>query len=199
LSVLIVNNYSRDLEKMEILEERVEETFGRKPEELAFHDIRSSSWRGYDAVVLSGSDSSITRIENQYRFQEEMNLVRECRVPLLGICFGHQLIGYTYGERVVRMAKHFQGYQSVRILDHSTLFQGLQGEAVLTESHHDVVSRLPASFKLLAQGEEYEVEAMEAVDRPVFGVQFHPERFDDEHPDGGKVIGNFASIVRRRS
>jgi len=161
--------------------------------------VKADSWRGYDALVLSGSDSSLTRAVNQNRFREEIELVRQVRVPLLGICFGHQLIGYAHGERIVRMSKHFEGYQPVKILNTRTLFQGLQTDAVFSQSHHDIVSRLPASFRLLATRREYEVEAMEAVSRPIFGVQFHPERFDDEHPDGGKVMSNFGSIVRRLS
>jgi GMP synthase (glutamine-hydrolysing) len=61
-------------------------------------------------------------------------------------------------------------------------------------SHFDEVKDLPDGFKATASNETCAIQAMQHTTQPVYGVQFHPELFDDEHPDGSSVLKNFLSL-----
>ena len=61
-------------------------------------------------------------------------------------------------------------------------------------SHCDEVKELPPDFRLTATNETCPIQAMEHTSQPIFGVQFHPELFDDEHPAGRRVVENFLDL-----
>jgi GMP synthase (glutamine-hydrolysing) len=74
------------------------------------------------------------------------------------------------------------------------IFNDLPAKITVWHSHFDEVKELPKRFRTTASNESCPIQAMEHVERPVFGVQFHPELFDDEHPDGRRVIENFLAL-----
>jgi anthranilate synthase/aminodeoxychorismate synthase-like glutamine amidotransferase len=116
------------------------------------------------------------------------------RVPLLGVCLGHQSIGQYFGGRVVRAARLMHGKTSP-IKHHSTdVFAGMPPLFPATRYHSLIVERasFPAELEITAETEEGEVMGLRHRDSPVFGVQFHPESLATQ--DGMRILKNFLEL-----
>lgn len=117
------------------------------------------------------------------------------RVPLLGVCLGHQAIGVAYGGRVVRAEAVMHGKTSV--IDHTGagVFQGLPNPLVATRYHSLVIDpdSLPKELEVTATTKEGVIMGVRHLDTPVEGVQFHPESVMT--PEGITLIDNFLNRV----
>ncbi len=125
-------------------------------------------------------------------------------LPIFGFCGGHQLIGRAFGRPMTRIgpadppvnddgspAWIFEyGYDTVD-LDPHPLFEGLGDTAVVRHAHGWQLDPQPDGFDVVARTALTPVQAMVHHTRPIFGTQFHPEWFTDEHPDGRTMIENF--------
>jgi GMP synthase (glutamine-hydrolysing) len=153
---------------------------------------------GPGPVVLSGS-SAPWSAHDPARLDRLGDVVRAADVPVLGICAGLQLFARFAGGRVEPMEARGQpperGYLPLDVLDDGDLFSGLPSRATLFQSHTDEVFDLPADFRVLARTDACEIQAIAAPERRWWGTQFHPERFDAEHPDGRRVIANFFRLA----
>jgi para-aminobenzoate synthetase component II len=99
------------------------------------------------------------------------------RVPILGVCLGHQCIGHAYGGIVDRTRRPMHGKTSLVTHDASGLFAGLRNPLRVTRYHSLIVrdARLPDCLEVTARSEEGEIMALRHREYPVAGVQFHPE------------------------
>jgi GMP synthase (glutamine-hydrolysing) len=154
-------------------------------------------------IILSGQSHPW----DQYRPEAlagVVEVIMNAPQPMLGVCGGHQQIALAFGAPVDLMgrmepgegyegAKRERGYFPVETSD-SGLFKNLPSEITVWHSHFDEVKALPTGFRGTAANETCAIQAMEHTERPLFGVQFHPELFDEEHPDGRKVLENFLKI-----
>lgn len=139
-------------------------------------------------------------------------IIRRAEVPLLGICAGHQLIGYANGASwgaldplqpgetdvdpsFVPGQRKQRGFSTVTVDPRCPLFAGFSDRAEIFQSHYWQLCEVPTGFTLRASSGAAPIQAIERDDRPVFGVQFHPERFDASHPDGMTVLSNFLSLA----
>jgi len=113
------------------------------------------------------------------------------RVPILGVCLGHQAIGQAFGGKVVRAAKVMHGKVSRVRHDGRGVFAGLPEDFVVTRYHSLVVERasLPESLAVTAESEDGEIMGLRHRTLPVEGVQFHPEALLTEH--GHAMLKNF--------
>lgn len=113
------------------------------------------------------------------------------KVPILGVCLGHQCIGEVFGGRVVRARKLMHGKTSRIFHDGSELFQGVENPFVATRYHSLVVSRrgFPKELVITATDEDNVIMGLRHRTLPVFGVQFHPESILT--PDGKTILRNF--------
>ena len=145
----------------------------------------------YDGVVLSGSYDMLSRERIQAKFAKEIDAMKDYGGPALGVCFGHQLLGHAFGSSVVRAAASAKGYRDAEVLRHDPLFRGLPSSIGVYESHYEEVESLPASFAHLARSSTAEICAMKHCGLPIYGVQFHPERYSLEKPDGEVILANF--------
>ena len=112
-------------------------------------------------------------------------------IPILGVCLGHQCIGAAYGGRILRAGAPMHGKTS-RIHHSGTgLFHGLPSPFSATRYHSLVIesASLPASLRVTARSEDGEIMAVEHVEYPVYGVQFHPESVLTEH--GYRLLDHF--------
>ncbi len=121
--------------------------------------------------------------------------------PMLGVCLGHQSIAQAFGGVVRRARRPVHGMTSVIDHDGTGLFNGLKSPLTVTR-YHSLIADLPENGILIqtATGPEGEVMAFAHRDRPIFGVQFHPESVLTEH--GHDLLSNFlaiagASVVRK--
>jgi len=120
------------------------------------------------------------------------------RIPILGVCLGHQCIGYVYGGRVIRVAVPTHGKSSLVYHDGRTIYKNLPNPFEAGRYHSLVVERdtLPSPLVLTAETDEGVVMGIRHKDYVVEGVQFHPESVMTEV--GHDVLRNFLSFSQPR-
>ena len=113
------------------------------------------------------------------------------RVPILGVCLGHQAIGQAFGGKVVRARQVMHGKVSRVRHDGQGIFREIDNPFTATRYHSLVVERdsLPACLEVSAQSEDGEIMGVRHRELPVEGVQFHPEALLTEH--GHRLLDNF--------
>ena len=119
------------------------------------------------------------------------------RIPILGVCLGHQAICRAFGGTVSYAKELMHGKQSELVLEgDSRLFQGIEGPIKVARYHSlaALEDTLPKELKVTARTADREVMAVEHETYPVFGLQFHPESVMT--PDGLKMIRNFVDYYR---
>lgn len=179
--------------EMPLITERYQDVSLRRVEELNPSHIilsgQSHPWDRYTPDSLAGV----------------FEVIRGARQPALGICGGHQQIAICYGAKVdvmKRLEPGTTGYEGCLrergFFDVETsgngIFEGLPGAISVWHSHFDEVKELPVGFERTASNETCRIQAMQHASRPLFSVQFHPELFDEEHPDGRRVLENFLNL-----
>ncbi len=137
------------------------------------------------AIIFTGGPNSVYG-EGTPRVEKE---IFELGVPVLGICYGHQLTAYTLGGKVESPDIREYGKTEVKIDNNSPLFDGIKEADQSWMSHTDYVSEIPEGFKIIATTDQCPVAAMANEEKKIYGVQFHPEV---EHTlFGQKMLGNF--------
>jgi GMP synthase-like glutamine amidotransferase len=153
---------------------------------------------GSGPVVLSGS-SAPWAAHDPVALDRLGEAVLAADAPVLGICGGMQLLARFAGGEIATMIpaeREELGYAPVEVLDSGDLLAGLGELPTVFHDHRDEVTVLPGGFRILARTESCEIQAVAATERGWWGTQFHPERFDDEHPGGERVLRNFFSLAR---
>ncbi|TCK02868.1 glutamine-hydrolyzing GMP synthase [Phorcysia thermohydrogeniphila] len=140
-------------------------------------------------IILSGGPASVYE-EGAPKVSKE---IFELGVPVLGICYGMQLITHLFGGKVVRAEKHEYGRAELQVLDSSDLFKGLPEKFVVWMSHADRVLEVPEGFEPIAKTENAPFAAVRHKEKPIYGVQFHPEVKHSQF--GDKVLENFAKVI----
>ena len=129
------------------------------------------------------------------------DVIKHASQPILGVCGGHQQIALAHGAEVGLMARlePGEGYEGAKRergflpIDNTGegLFKGLPAQLTVWHNHCDEVKQLPNGFRATASNENCKIQAMQEKGRRVYGVQFHPELFDEEHPQGRRIVENF--------
>ena len=120
------------------------------------------------------------------------------KLPVLGVCLGHQAIGQAFGGRVVRAPKMMHGKLSAIHHDGTGLFAGLSSPFTATRYHSLMLdpATLPECFEVTARTEDGLIMGVAHREFPLFGVQFHPESIASEH--GHDVLANFLRLTGRK-
>lgn len=132
-------------------------------------------------IIISGAPILLTEVDPS-PYLGKFSWLSNFEKPVLGICFGHQIIGLHFGAFVSRQ-KEDRDWQEIAQLEESLLFDKLPEEFQQMEDHCESIS-IPPNFKHLATSDACVNEAMQHREKLIFGVQFHPE-----------VSGNFGQIV----
>ncbi|MCR8636133.1 MULTISPECIES: aminodeoxychorismate/anthranilate synthase component II [Paenibacillus] len=113
------------------------------------------------------------------------------KIPIFGVCLGHQSIGQVFGGEVVRAERLMHGKTSPIINDGKTLFKGLPSPFTATRYHSLIVKRetLPDCLEISAETAEGEIMGLRHKEYPIEGVQFHPESIITDH--GLQILRNF--------
>ena len=151
---------------------------------------------GPDLVILTGSSALLSKPSTRELFQPEIDLVKKAKFPILGICYGHQIIGSAFGTPMRDLGQMLRGYEKVNVVRKHPLFDGLPSDLVVAESHRQELTKVPDEFQHLAQSTTSKVEAIVHRVRPIYGVQFHPERSNDDRPHGRIIIQNLLKQIR---
>ena len=177
----------------------------------------------FRAIVISGfrhgwEEMDVTELYGLY------DLLHTTELPVLGICGGHQLIAHAFVQDFRRVAsfcdepmrrlqpgepdwepEYHPGYfveagvQPVRVIHPDPLFARLPEVIYVRQSHYCEAKQLPADFRLLASNDNCHLQAMRHQQRTIYGVQFHPELYTDDYPDGRQVLSNFFAMANREA
>lgn len=148
------------------------------------------SYRGRNlkGIVLSGGPSSVFDRGAPFCAGE----VFELGVPILGICYGLQVIGKVFGGEVEPSEKREYGRATIHIDQDGDLLSGVQDNTVIWMSHGDHLSKLPPQFEALAHTEDIPLAAIGNRERKIYGLQFHPEVAHTQ--EGKRILQNFLEI-----
>jgi GMP synthase (glutamine-hydrolysing) len=150
---------------------------------ISAQELRALAPRG---LVLSGGPASVYEPGAPQPDPDIFQL----GIPILGICYGLQLIGYHFGGKVARATRREYGRAQLWITDHSDLFAGVPSPTTVWMSHGDVLESLPEGFQCLAFTENSSIAAVRHRELRIWGVQFHPEVEHTVH--GRQILRNFA-------
>ena len=140
-------------------------------------------------IILSGGPASIYEKEAPKPDRKVLSL----GIPVLGICYGLQVLGHFLGGKIERGLKREFGKGTLRVKKASPLFQGLAKSLQVWNSHGDKLTRLPKGFSPVAVTENSDFAVVQDLKRSLFGLQFHPEVVHT--PRGMKVLQNFVHRV----
>ena len=159
--------------------------------ELKSHKITADEVRAIDpiGIVLSGGPNSVYA-EDAFGIDEE---IFELGIPILGICYGMQLLTHKLGGKVVpagEAGNREYGQSTLRLRAQSELFAGTPEEQVVLMSHGDAVTEIPEGFHLVGDSVDCPFAAMENTEKNFYGIQFHPEVRHSVY--GNDILKNFA-------
>ncbi len=153
-----------------------------------FSEVSDNGLKNCDKVILSGR-----RKNNKEINAVNSDIVRQCYQsgkPLLGICYGAEIIALTLGGSIRRMPLHVHGKTEV-LLSKSNALTANKKSIMVYESHGYCVARLPLNFQTFASSQYCEHEIFSIINSKIFGTQFHPEKSGS---DGLALLQNFAEI-----
>jgi len=152
------------------------------PEDLEIDALHKTNVKG---IILSGGPRSVVE-EDAPKLRKDM---LTAGIPVLGICYGHQLIAYLFGGKVGPGERGEYGRATLKILKKDTIFNGFKDGETVWMSHRDQVKRLPDEFETLARTEVTPIAAFKHKALPIYGIQFHPEV--SHTPKGRRIFRNF--------
>jgi len=204
------------------LKRRLEKIAGCPGLVMNFPDVSPERLHGLPvkAVFITGFGYSWSALRPEWIEGIAALILDEASPPILGVCGGHQLIDVVFrgdasrvhelqDQPMRRLApdepdpdpQYYPGWFKeegmfpVEIERDDPLFNGLPRRIMVCQSHYCEVKALPPGFVRLATGRNCRVQAMRHRTRPLYGVQFHPERWTDVYPDGGRVLENFFRLA----
>ena len=159
------------------------------PSELVSNSLSPQQIKEKDPLgIILGGGPTLERIGNCDKY------IKDLDYPVLGICLGHQLIAKVYGGEVKAAGVESYAKIEIKIEDEDDIFKGLGENMSVWASHKDEVSKLPPDFKRLASSSICDIEAMAHEEKPLYGIQFHPEVHHTEN--GSKIFENFYQVCK---
>ena len=156
------------------------------PYTLSLDKIKEMNPKG---IIFTGGPNSVYG-EDSPRYQKE---IFELGIPILGICYGSQLMAYMLGGTVETAPVSEYGRTEVEVDNSSAIFKGVKEQTICWMSHTDYISEAPEGFKVVAKTPVCPVAAMECPERKLYATQFHPEVMHTE--EGQKMLSNFVYNV----
>ncbi|MBR1677052.1 MAG: glutamine-hydrolyzing GMP synthase [Clostridia bacterium] len=151
------------------------------PCDISIERIKNFNAKG---IIFTGGPNSVYDEESPHISEEVFRL----GIPVLGICYGAQLMAYTLGGKVDHAPSREYGKSEIEYFD-SKIFEGIDKKNVCWMSHTDYVSKAPEGFKVIAKTATCPIAAMENEEKGFYGVQFHPEVMHTKQ--GTEILKNF--------
>lgn len=148
-------------------------------------DVKASELKGVRGVILSGGPRSV---HDKTAIKYDKKLF-DLGVPMLGLCYGHQLITQHFGGKVKPGKTKEYGFAKLELSQKTKLFSGVKNNKRIWMSHGDSVSKLPKGFVTVGSTRDCPVAAMANEEKELFGLQFHPEVTHSE--EGLTILKNF--------
>ncbi|MEG1459454.1 MAG: glutamine-hydrolyzing GMP synthase [Acetivibrio sp.] len=156
------------------------------PYNISLETIKEMNPKG---IIFTGGPNSVYA-EDSPRCEKE---IFELGIPILGICYGSQLMSYLLGGRVATAPVSEYGKTEVLVDSSSKLFAGVSEKTICWMSHTDYIETVPENFTITAHTPVCPVAAMENTEKSLYAVQFHPEVMHTQ--EGMKMLSNFVSHI----
>ena len=156
--------------------------------EIVQPDADTESFKQYQGIILSGGPHSVLDPECPAINPEILSF----NIPVLGLCYGHQLIAKLLGGKVSQGENREYGIAELAVTTDTSLFKGLSEKEQIWMSHGDAVDLPPEGFDALGSTSDCPFAAMGDVKRNIFGLQFHPEVTDTAK--GMTILNNFLDM-----
>ncbi len=186
MKILLVNNLTKHLEELqEIL----------KPHEITTANFQNipKNYSDFDCIILSGG-SKYKVGGNDKIYKQEIELIKNSKIPVFGICLGFELICRTYSEKLEMLKEKKRGLTDLEIIEKDPLLKGIKKLSVF-EAHRFYVKEVK-NLILLAKSKTG-VEIIKHREKPIYGVQFHPE-IRREKNQGIRILTNFLKSCKIR-
>lgn len=186
--ILIIDNYDSFI--YSLLHQIEDVTEGKSDITVKYNDeISVEEASLYDYIVISPGPGVPSEAGN---IVDVINRLSP-RIPMLGVCLGHQAIAQAFGGDVARLKAPVHGIKSpIKVLDHKGVFKGLDDVVSVGRYHSWVVKDLPETLSVTAVDDEGNVMAISHKNYNVHGVQFHPESIMT--PCGYAIMKNFLTL-----
>ena len=152
------------------------------PHKISLEEIKNLKPKG---IILSGGPMSVYDDDAPAIDPQIFNL----KIPVLGLCYGLQLISKNFGGTVEPASSREYGKSILRIIDDSDLLRGVEDASIVWMSHGDYLAELPKGFKVVGESEHSPYCAISNQAKRIYGLQFHPEVVHTE--EGEKILHNF--------
>lgn len=152
------------------------------PYNLSIEKIREMNPKG---IIFTGGPNSVYGENSPLCDKEIFNI----GIPVLGICYGSQLMAYLLGGSVATAPVSEYGKTEVSVDAKSKIFEGVQDKTICWMSHTDYIEKAPEDFNIVGSTPVCPVAAMECVEKNLYAVQFHPEVMHTK--EGTKMLSNF--------
>ena len=154
--------------------------------EIKAKDIKLAKETGIEikGIIISGSHESVYKAKPNFDKK-----ILELGIPILGICYGHQLLAHLMGGKVEKAEKAEFGIAELFIDKRDEILHGLEAKEKVWMSHSDEVKKLPENFEILAHTKNCKIAAFKHKTKKLYGVQFHPEVIHTRK--GKKIFENF--------
>lgn len=139
----------------------------------------------FSKIIISGSPILLSEVDKK-PILCKFKFIKSIKIPVLGICFGHQVIGLLYGSKISQ-GELISKEEKIEVIKEDGLFKGLN-DTIFVENHCEFIT-LPKGFIHLAKSKSCNIEAIK--NGNIYGVQFHPEVSGD---NGKRLLKNFCEL-----
>ncbi|MEA1973472.1 MAG: glutamine-hydrolyzing GMP synthase, partial [Candidatus Cloacimonadota bacterium] len=160
------------------------------PFNISYEEVHNKNPK---ALILSGSPSSVSRKDAPFPDDR----ILELDIPILGICYGMQLITHLNGGEIIRSKKKEYGRATIQIEEHDSIFANLAKQEFVWMSHGDALKSLPKNFVRIAFTDNSPFAAIKHTSKPIYALQFHPEVVNTEN--GITILKNFVVNISKFS
>jgi GMP synthase (glutamine-hydrolysing) len=140
-------------------------------------------------VIFSGGPESVYEKNSPKMSVSVLNYFLENKIPILGICYGMQLLSYVFNGEVIKSKIHEYGLSEIKFVNKSLLFTNIPKKTFVWMSHGDTIKKLPYGFTTIAFTENNLIAAAQNLDKKIYMLQFHPEVKHTKY--GIQVLKNF--------
>lgn len=189
MKIILVDNHTSHLDSWR-------ELCDRKYLELeivSFTDAVSIDSKSCDLVILSGG-TGLAIPKSREQLQPEIQLIKNIKTPLLGVCLGFELIADAFGAKLLYRQERVTGKQMVTVIKDDPIFGGVK-EFTAKLAHKYYIEELPEEFVVLAKHGS-DIQAYKHREKMIYGFQFHPEVVDPKN-QGTQIFLNLLNLINK--
>lgn len=155
---------------------------------IKLNELNESMMNNFSGIIISGAPILLTKIDKQ-KYLDKFKFIKEINIPILGICFGHQIIGLLFDSEIY-LGEEVRSKEHIEIVKKDIIFSKLEDNSLFKEDHCEFIT-LPKEFDLLAKSHTCNNAAMKHTRKKIYGLQFHPEV---SGLNGKIILENFVKI-----